>query len=200
MKGGRMARVGRIERKTKETRIGLELGLDGSGRGEIETGIPFFDHMLDLFTRHSLFDLKLVAEGDLEIDAHHTVEDIGIALGSAFDEALGDKTGINRFGDCLMPMDEVLMATAVDISGRPGLVYDVDLPIEIIGTYDTTLTVEFLRAFTNNAKLTLHVRMLKGGNGHHIVEAVFKSLARSLGEAAALNPRVSGVPSTKGKL
>jgi imidazoleglycerol-phosphate dehydratase len=195
-----MARIGRVTRKTKETDIALTLNLDGSGKSEIETGIPFFDHMLELFTRHGLFDLKLRAAGDLEIDAHHTVEDIGIALGAALAEALGDKTGINRYGDCLMPMDEVLVAAAVDISGRPGLVYEVDLPIELIGAYDTSLTVEFLQALVNNAKLTLHVHLMKGGNAHHIVEAVFKGLARALSQAVALNPRVSGVPSTKGKL
>ena len=156
--------------------------------------------MLELFTRHGLYGLKLRAQGDLEIDAHHTVEDIGIALGTAFSEALGGKEGINRYGDCLMPMDEVLVAAAVDISGRPGLVYDVELPIETIGAYDTSLTVEFLQAFVNNAQLTLHVRLMTGGNAHHIVEAVFKGTARALAAAAALNPRVVGVPSTKGKL
>ncbi len=195
-----MGRTAEIVRKTKETQIELELDLDGAGKAEIDTGIPFFDHMLELFTRHGLYGLKLRAQGDLEIDAHHTVEDIGIALGTAFSEALGGKEGINRYGDCLMPMDEVLVAAAVDISGRPGLVYDVELPIETIGAYDTSLTVEFLQAFVNNAQLTLHVRLMTGGNAHHIVEAVFKGTARALAAAAALNPRVVGVPSTKGKL
>ena len=195
-----MGRTAEIARKTKETEIGLGLDLDGTGKAEIETGIPFFDHMLELFTRHGLYDLKLRARGDLEIDAHHTVEDIGIALGTAFSEALGDKAGINRYGDCLMPMDEVLVGAAVDISGRPGLAYDVELPIETIGAYDTSLTVEFLQAFVNNARLTLHLRLMTGGNAHHIVEAVFKGTARALGAAAAVNPRVVGVPSTKGKL
>lgn len=195
-----MARTARIERNTKETEIKLVLDLDGTGRAEVDTGIPFFDHMLDLFSRHSLFDLELGATGDLEIDAHHTVEDIGIALGSALTEALGNKEGINRFGDSLMPMDEVLVAVAVDISGRPGLVYEVDLPIETIGTYDTSLTVEFLQALVNTAKITLHVHLMKGGNAHHIIEGVFKGLARAMGAAAAVNTRVRGVPSTKGRL
>ncbi len=195
-----MGRKAEIARKTKETEIGLTLELDGSGQADIDTGIPFFDHMLELFTRHGLYDLKLLVRGDLEIDAHHTVEDIGIALGEAVTEALGDKSGINRFGDCLMPMDEVLVAAAVDISGRPGLAYDVELPLEMIGTYDTSLTVEFLQAFVNNAQLTLHVRLMRSGNAHHIVEAVFKALARALSAATALNPRVIGVPSTKGQL
>ncbi len=195
-----MGRTAKIARKTKETQIGLELDLDGTGKAEIETGIPFFDHMLELFTRHGLYDLSVLAKGDLEIDAHHTVEDIGIALGTAFSEALGDKTGINRYGDCLMPMDEVLVAAAVDISGRPGLVYDVELPIEMIGAYDTSLTVEFLQAFVNNAQLTLHVKLMAGGNAHHSVEAVFKGAARALGAAVALNQRVVGGPSTKGRL
>lgn len=195
-----MVRSARIERKTKETEITLELVLDGTGQGEIDTGIPFFDHMLDLFTRHGLFDLNLAARGDLEIDAHHTVEDIGIALGCALTEALGEKKCINRFGDCLIPMDEALVAVALDISGRPGLVYEVDLPSEMIGVYDTSLTQEFLQALVNNAKMTLHVQMMKGDNAHHMVEAVFKGLARALGAAVKIDPRVSGVPSTKGHL
>lgn len=195
-----MGRIATIERQTKETQIELTVDLDGSGLAEISTGIPFLDHMLELFTRHSLFDLKVAGKGDLEIDAHHTVEDLGIALGSAVAEALGRKEGINRFGDCLMPMDEVLAAVAVDISGRPGLTYKIDMPIELIGTYDTSLTAEFLQAFANNAKLTVHAHLLNGGNAHHIVEAVFKGLGRALSEAVAVNPRVSGVPSTKGRL
>lgn len=195
-----MARLGRVNRKTKETEIDLSIDLDGAGDSKIDTGIPFFDHMLELFARHSLLDLELKAVGDLEIDAHHTVEDIGIALGQALAEALGDKAGITRYGDCLMPMDESLVATAIDISGRPGLVYEVELPVESIGAYDTDLTVEFLQALVNNAGLTLHVRLMRGGNAHHIVEAVFKGLARALGEAVKVDPRVVGVPSTKGKL
>lgn len=195
-----MSRVGRINRETKETRIEVSFNIDGAGASDISTGIPFFDHMLELFARHGLFDLTVKAVGDLEIDAHHTVEDIGICLGSALAEALGDKKGINRYGDCLLPMDETLVAAAIDISGRPGLVYEVDLPVETIGQYDTSLTVEFLQAFVAKAGLTLHIRLMTGGNSHHIVEAVFKGLARALGEAVAVNPRVAGVPSTKGIL
>jgi imidazoleglycerol-phosphate dehydratase len=195
-----MTRIGEVSRKTKETDIALSLDLDGTGQAEIDTGVPFFDHMLDLLARHGLFDLKLKARGDLEIDAHHTVEDVGISLGMALKEALGDKAGINRYGDCLTPMDEALTATAVDISGRPALVYDVDLPVELIGAYDTSLTTEFLQALVNSAGLTLHIKLMRGGNSHHVVEAVFKGLARALGQAVAVNPRVEGVPSTKGKL
>ena len=195
-----MARLSQVNRETKETRINLSLDLDGTGQGRIDTGIPFFDHMLELLTRHSLFDIELTARGDLEIDAHHTVEDIGIALGLAVAQALGDKAGITRFGDCLMPMDEVLVATAIDLSGRPGLFYEVELPIELIGSYDTSLTGEFLQAFVNNAKCTVHSSLLRDGNFHHIVEAVFKGFARALGQSTTFDPRVRGVPSTKGKL
>lgn len=195
-----MSRVGSIRRETKETQIELSLDIDGAGQSEISTGVPFFDHMLELFARHGLFDLTVKAVGDLQVDAHHTVEDIGICLGSALTEALGDKRGINRYGDCLMPMDETLAAAAIDISGRPGLVYEVDLPVEMIGQYDTSLTAEFLQAFVGKAGLTLHVRLMSGGNSHHIVEAVFKGMARALGEAVAINPRVRDVPSTKGTL
>ncbi|MDP1808937.1 MAG: imidazoleglycerol-phosphate dehydratase HisB [Actinomycetota bacterium] len=195
-----MSRVGSIRRETKETQIELSLDIDGAGQSEISTGVPFFDHMLELFARHGLFDLTVKAVGDLQVDAHHTVEDIGICLGSALTEALGDKRGINRYGDCLMPMDETLAVAAIDISGRPGLVYEVDLPVEMIGQYDTSLTAEFLQAFVGKAGLTLHVRLMSGGNSHHIVEAVFKGMARALGEAVAINPRVRDVPSTKGTL
>lgn len=195
-----MRRIGRVNRATKETKIDLYLAIDDDGKSEVSTGIPFFDHMLELWSRHGLFNLQIKASGDLEIDAHHTVEDIGIALGSALTQALGDKNGINRYGDCLMPMDEVLVAVAVDISGRPHLAYQADLPIETIGQYDTSLTEEFLRAFANNAGLTLHVDLMRGGNAHHVVEAVFKGLARALYAACQINPRVVGVPSTKGTL
>jgi len=195
-----MSRVGSVKRETKETRIELSLNIDGTGDSDISTGIPFFDHMLELFARHGLFDLTVKAVGDLQVDAHHTVEDVGISLGSAMDEALGDKKGINRYGDCQMPMDEVLVAVAVDISGRPHLVYEADLPVEMIGQYDTSLTEEFLRAFVNKAGLTLHIRLVGGGNAHHVVEAVFKGLARALRAACQIDPRVSGVPSTKGTL
>lgn len=189
-----------IDRQTKETQIELTFNLDGTGKAEVATGIPFLDHMLELFTKHGLFDLKLRAKGDLEVDGHHTVEDIGICLGQAVNQALGDKTGIRRYGDAILPMDEVLMLVALDISGRAHLVYEVDLPLEVIGSYDTSLTVEFLQALTNNAALTLHVKMMRGGNAHHVIEAVFKGLGRALDEATLADPRVAGVPSTKGEL
>lgn len=195
-----MARVATIERATRETDIVISIDLDGSGTTKVATGVPFFDHMLDAFGRHGLFDLVVRAEGDLEIDAHHTVEDAGIVLGQAFATALADKAGITRFGSCTMPMDEALVLAAVDISGRGALYYDVALPIEIIGTFDTTLAKEFLVAFATNAGITLHVRSLSGDNAHHIIEAVFKAVARALKDAVAHDPRVSGVPSTKGSL
>jgi len=195
-----MGRVATIERATRETDITISIDLDGGGVTTIATGVPFFDHMLDAFGRHGLFDLVVKATGDLEIDAHHTVEDTGIVLGQALASALGDKAGITRFGSCTMPMDEALVLAAVDISGRGALYYDVALPIEIIGTFDTTLAKEFLVAFATNAGITLHVRSLAGDNAHHLIEAAFKAVARSLKDAVALDPRVSGVPSTKGSL
>lgn len=195
-----MSRSSQVTRETKETKISLELAVDGSGRAEVGTGIPFLDHMLDLFARHGLFDVKLRASGDLEVDGHHTVEDIGICLGQAFGQALGDKSGIARYGESVTPMDEALVMVAVDISGRPYLVYEVQVPAELIGTYDPALTVEFLQALTNSAGLTLHVRMLRGGNTHHVVEAVFKGVARALDKATRRDERVAGIPSTKGTL
>lgn len=195
-----MSRVASITRTTGETDISLELELDGSGTVAVSTGVPFFDHMLDAFGRHATFDLGVTASGDLAVDAHHTVEDVGIVLGTAFAQALGDKAGITRFGDAVVPMDEALVLAAVDVSGRGQLHYDVTLPIEIIGTFDTTLAKEFLAAFAANAGLTLHVRSFTGENSHHIIEAVFKAVARAVRKAVALDPRVSGVPSTKGTL
>lgn len=195
-----MSRNAQIERKTKETQIILALKLDGTGQADVSTGIPFLDHMLELFAKHGLFDLKLSAKGDLEVDSHHTVEDIGICLGDAINQALGNKSSIRRYGDSLLPMDEALVLVAVDISGRAYLVYEVDLPMETIGTYDTSLTVEFLQALVNRASLTLHVKMFRGGNAHHVIEAVFKGLGRALDQATSLDPRVAGVPSTKGEL
>lgn len=190
-----------VERKTKETSIVLELDLDGQGNVEINTGIPFFDHMLSAVGKHGIMDLKVTAKGDLEVDGHHTVEDVGICFGQALNKALGEKKGIKRYGQSLMPMDESLAMVALDISGRPYLVYDVDLPIEIIGTYDTSLTVEFLQAFVNSAGMTLHVKLMTGRNAHHIVEAVFKGLAKALQEAVEINPRIAeAIPSTKGML
>lgn len=196
-----MTRTAEIRRTTKETDIALVLDLDGTGVVEVETGVPFFDHMLDAFGRHGLFDLTVRAKGDIDVDAHHTVEDVGIVLGQAFARALGDKRGIVRFGSQFVAMDEALVLAAVDISGRGQLHYDVALPIEIIGTFDTTLAKEFLIAFASNAGVTLHVMGFKGENSHHIIEAVFKAVGRVLCEACAVNPRIEGVlPSTKGAL
>lgn len=195
-----MDRTATVKRKTGETDIIVFVDLDGHGVVAVATGVPFFDHMLDAFGRHALIDLRVDATGDLAVDAHHTVEDVGICIGSAIAEALDDRAGIRRFGSATIPMDEALVLAAVDISGRGGLHWAVDLPIEIIGTFDTTLAREFLIALATNAGLTLHVRSLAGDNSHHIIEAAFKAVARALGEAVSLDPRVSGVPSTKGSL
>jgi len=195
-----VGRSASITRATRETDITVALDLDGRGTTAIETGVPFFDHMLDAFGRHGLFDLKVQAIGDLDIDAHHTVEDVGIVLGAAIAEALADKVGITRFGFSSLPMDEALVLAAVDISGRGQLYWAVELPIEIIGTFDTTLAKEFLVALATNAGITLHVRSLAGDNAHHILEAAFKAVARALKDAVAIDPRVAGVPSTKGSL
>ena len=195
-----MPRSAEIVRTTSETDISVSLELDGSGATSVETGVPFFNHMLEAFGRHGLFDLAISATGDLEIDAHHTVEDVGIVIGQAVAEALGDKAGISRFGAAAVPMDEALVLAALDISGRGQLHWAVELPIEIIGTFDTTLAKEFLIAFVTNAGITLHVRSLAGANSHHIIEAAFKAVARALKDAVALDARVVGVPSTKGAL
>ncbi len=196
-----MTRTAEIHRTTKETDIALSLDIDGTGAVDVETGVPFFDHMLDAFGRHGLFDLSVHAKGDIDVDAHHTVEDVGIVLGQAFARALGDKRGIVRFGSQFVAMDEALVLAAADISGRGQLHYDLALPIEIIGTFDTTLAKEFLIALAANAGITLHVVGFKGENSHHILEAVFKAVGRVLCEACAINPRIEGVlPSTKGAL
>jgi imidazoleglycerol-phosphate dehydratase len=195
-----MGRIATLSRATGETQIALTLDLDGSGVTSVDTGVPFFDHMLDAFGRHATFDLDVKATGDVEVDAHHTVEDVGIVLGCAIGQALGDKAGITRFGSAAVPMDEALVFSAVDISGRGQLHYAVELPIEIIGTFDTTLAKEFFVALAANAGLTLHVRSFAGENSHHIVEAAFKAVARAVRQAVALDERVSGVPSTKGSL
>jgi len=195
-----MSRTATVQRTTKETDIKLTIDLDGSGVTRAVTGVPFFDHMLDAFGRHGLFDLTLEATGDLAVDAHHTVEDVGIVLGQAIAQALGDKTGIRRYGDACIPMDEALVLAAIDISGRGGLVYEVEVPIEFIGTFDTTLAKEFLYALATNAGLTLHVHSVAGENSHHIIEAAFKAVARALRQAVEIDPRVTGVPSTKGAL
>jgi len=194
------ARQARIERRTKETQIVLQLDLDGTGASTIETGIPFFSHMLEAWARHGLIDLAVDAKGDLEVDLHHTVEDVGICLGKAFKEALGDKKGIVRYGASFLPMDEALLHAAVDISGRPYLVFNVPLARTRIGTFDLDLLKEFFRAFAVNAELTLHVTMHYGDNLHHIAEAVFKAVGRALAEATRLHPRIADVPSTKGSL
>jgi len=195
-----VARIATIERATSETEITLTIGLDGQGATSIATGVPFFDHMLEAFGRHGLFDLEVEADGDLAVDAHHTVEDVGICLGAAFARALGDRAGIRRFGSVFVPMDEALVLAAVDVSGRGQLHYDVAVPIELIGTFDTTLVKEFMIAFAANAGITVHVMAFAGENSHHIIEAAFKALARALREAVEIDPRVTGVPSTKGSL
>lgn len=195
-----MSRCGSIERKTTETDIRLELELDGRGISEVSTGIGFFDHMLELFARHGRFDLKLQAQGDLHVDGHHIVEDVGICLGQACKEAFADKKGIRRYGDICLPMDEALALVAMDLSGRPYLAYNVDLESVVVGGFDSNLVSEFLAAFVNNAEVTLHVRILSGKNAHHVIEAIFKAFGRVLAEAVSLDPRVDGVPSTKGIL
>ena len=194
------ARQATINRQTGETNITVTLDLDGSGRCDIATGVPFFDHMLNAFGRHGLFDLTVRATGDVEVDAHHTVEDTGIVLGQAFAEALGDKAGITRFADAVIPMDETLVQAAVDISGRGQAYCDLPLPTERVGAFDTELAVEFFYAFARDAALTLHVRELAGENSHHIIEAAFKACGRAMRYACELDPRVQGVPSTKGAL
>lgn len=195
-----MSRTAQVHRTTKETDITLAVDLDGDGRVEARTGVPFFDHMLDAFGRHLRLTLTIDATGDLAVDAHHTVEDVGICLGQAFDRALGDRRSIRRFGSAAVPMDEALVLAAVDISGRGSLTYDVAVPIELIGTFDTTLAKEFLIAFATNAGITVHLHELAGENAHHIIEAAFKALARALYAAIAIDPRVAEVPSTKGSL
>ncbi|TWJ33341.1 imidazoleglycerol-phosphate dehydratase HisB [Geobacter argillaceus] len=195
-----MARTSSIERVTKETRIRLTIDLDGSGQGKICTSVPFLDHMLDLFARHGLFDLEVEASGDIDIDFHHTVEDIGIVLGQAFREALGDKKGIRRYGQATVPMDETLASVATDLSGRPYLVYHVNLPKVKIGEFDVELAKEFFQALVNTLGANLHINVMYGENVHHVLEACFKATARALDMATQLDPRIEGVMSTKGKL
>ena len=192
------ARRSHQHRETKETTVDLELDVDGSGEASASTGIPFFDHMLEQLGKHGGFDLKIEAQGDLEIDLHHTIEDVGIVLGTALTEALGDKAGVRRFASATVPLDEALVQVALDLSGRPFLVYEVDPVSEWIGTFDPQLTEEFWRAFAFAAGITLHLRSLSGRNGHHVIEASFKGVARSLRDAVKIEG--AGVPSTKGHL
>jgi imidazoleglycerol-phosphate dehydratase len=190
-----------VQRKTKETDIALTVALDGAGKSAISTGVGFLDHMLDQIARHALFDLEISATGDVHIDDHHTVEDVGIALGQAVRQALGDRRGIRRYANAYVPMDEALTRAAIDLSGRPFLVFEADFPTPKIGTFDTELVREFFQAFAGNCGATLHVDNLRGANSHHIAESCFKALARALREAVELDPRQSdAIPSTKGIL
>jgi imidazoleglycerol-phosphate dehydratase len=193
-------RKGQIDRKTKETNIHLELLLDGKGLVEVHSGVPFFDHMLTLFAVHGFFDLRLHAQGDLEVDAHHTVEDIGICLGKCLSEALGDRQGIRRFGQAIVPMDEACVSVVLDLSNRPFLVYQAPPLIPEIGQFETELVPEFFRAFCQNGGVTLHIQVLYGSNTHHIVEAVFKAWGRALDQATLRDERRAGIPSSKGVL
>ena len=194
-------RTAQISRTTKETDIQVEINLDGTGQTDIQTGVAFFDHMLDAFGRHGLFDLNVRCKGDIEVDAHHTVEDCGIVLGQAIAQALGDKRGITRYASLALPMDETLVLAAVDISGRGAAYVDLDIPVQKVGDFDTELGAEFFIAFAANAGITLHVRQLAGGNSHHILESSFKAVTRALSAAVAIDARIADqLPSTKGAL
>ena len=196
-----MSRTAEVHRKTKETDLRVRVALDGSGDARVRSGIGFFDHMLEALARHALIDLTVEASGDLHVDGHHTVEDTGIALGQAIAQALGDRAGIRRYADALVPLDEALVRAVVDVSGRPYLSYHVEIPKwQMLGDYDVFLTPEFFRALVLSAGLTAHLDLVRGDNPHHIVEATFKAFARALDAATALDPRVKGVPSTKGVL
>ena len=195
-----MSRTARVERRTKESDVRVVLDLDGTGEASSDTGVPFYDHMVAQLGRHAGFDLAVHTRGDLEVDPHHTVEDTSLALGQALREALGDKAGLRRFGDALVPLDECLVQAAVDLSGRPYLVHAQPKIVELIGTFDTTLVRHVWESFVATSQIALHVRVLSGENGHHVVEAQFKAVARALRDAVALDPRVTGVPSTKGSL
>ncbi len=193
-------RVAAVKRKTRETSVQIKLDLDGSGKATIRTGLGFFDHMLELVAGHGLFDIDVEASGDLQTGGHHTVEDVGICLGLALAEAVGDKKGINRYGNMVVPMDEALALVALDLSGRPYFAYDGGPVGESIAGFDSSLVAEFFRAVANNARMTMHVRVLTGGDAHHTIEAVFKAFAKALRQAVSLDPRGGGVPSTKGVL
>ncbi len=189
-----------IQRNTNETQIRVSIDLDGSGESSIDTGVGFFDHMLTHLAKHSLCNLEVTCKGDLEVDAHHTVEDVGISIGKAIAEAVGDKAGIYRYGYSVVPMDEALVMAALDISGRGCLYYGLDVGKEMLGSFDTELAPEFFKALCNNAGINAHIRQMDGSNAHHIIEAAFKAFARALREALSGDPRVSGIPSTKGSL
>jgi imidazoleglycerol-phosphate dehydratase len=193
-------REAQVTRNTQETQISVSLNLDGSGKAELATGVPFLDHMLDQVARHGVFDLKVSARGDLHIDAHHTVEDIGITLGQAFAKAAGDKTGVRRYGHAYVPLDEALSRVVVDLSGRPGIEMKVDFVRARIGEFDVDLAREFFQGFVNHAQVTLHIDNLRGDNAHHQAETVFKAFGRALRMAVERDPRIQGVPSTKGSL
>lgn len=193
-------RTAEIVRSTRETQIRLVLNLDGSGRSDVVTGVGFLDHMLELFARHGLFDLEATCTGDLHVDDHHTTEDLGICLGQAIDRALGDKAGINRYGHSVLPMDETLVTCAVDLGGRPYWAWDAPMPTPKVGTFDSELVADFWQAATVHGRMNLHVILHQGRNTHHIAEAIFKGLARSIRVAAELDPRREGIPSTKGSL
>jgi imidazoleglycerol-phosphate dehydratase len=195
-----MSRTARIARTTKESDVLVELNVDGTGQSDISTGVPFFDHMLDQIARHGGLDLTVRTQGDLEVDSHHTVEDTSLALGQALREALGEKAGVARYGNAMIPLDESLALAVVDLSGRPYLVHEEPELVELIGSYDTTLTRHIFESIVATAQITLHVKVMSGRNAHHIVEAQFKAFARALRQAVALDPRVVGVPSTKGTL
>ena len=193
-------RVAEIRRETRETKVHVKLNLDGSGETTASTGVGFFDHMLDLLGRHSLIDCEILAEGDLAVDSHHTVEDVGIVLGQALEKAIGDKRGIYRYGWAIVPMDESLAQVAVDLSGRPAFVFNAPFVGDLIGTFPTELVAEFFKAFSTTAKMNLHVMVPYGSNNHHIAEAIFKATAKALRQAVSIDPRNPGVPSTKGSL
>lgn len=195
-----MARTADYVRKTKETDISLHLNLDGTGSSSVHTGIGFFDHMLDGFARHGLFDLKVNVAGDLAVDCHHTIEDTGIVLGNAIKEAVGDKKGIRRYGSCILPMDETLVLCAVDLSGRPYLVFDGEFTTDRVGYMDTEMVKEFFYAISYTAGMNLHIRVLSGGNNHHMIEAMFKAFAKALDQATIIDPRITDILSTKGSL
>ena len=195
-----MSRIGDVERTTKETKIKLTLNLDGEGKCDIATGIGFFDHMLGSFARHGFFDLKVQADGDLNVDTHHTVEDVGIVLGTALKEALGDKKSIRRFGSCILPMDDALVLCAVDLSGRPYFSCDTEFTVERVGELETETVREFFYALSYSAGMNLHLKKLSGDNNHHVIEGMFKALGRALADAVSEDPRVKGVLSTKGSL